>query len=77
MYESVLQGALDLPLEQKKSLIECLKGAALAQMASVREGEPAECPRCRHGHVVRGVSASIDANARGYPCKSGKKSTKW
>ena len=53
MYESVLQGALDLPLEQKKSLIECLKGAVLAQMASVREGEPAECPRCRHGHVVR------------------------
>ena len=53
MYESVLQGALSLPLEQKKSLIEALKGAVLAQMARVPEGDPAECPRCHHGHVVR------------------------
>lgn len=53
MYESVLQGALELPLAQKKSLIECLKGAVLAQMSSVHAGDPSECPRCHHGHVVR------------------------
>jgi hypothetical protein len=34
MYESVLQGALELPLAQKKSLIECLKGAVLDQIHS-------------------------------------------
>ena len=53
MYESVLQSALSLPLEQKKSLIECLRGAVMAQMSSVGEGRPAECPRCHHDHVVK------------------------
>ena len=53
MYESVLQGALSLPLEQKKSLVEALRGAVLAQMAAVPQGDPAECPRCHHAHVVR------------------------
>jgi transposase-like protein len=53
MHESIPQGALDLPLEQEESLIECLKGAVLARMSSVREGEPDECPRCHHDHVVR------------------------
>ena len=53
MYESVLQGALSLPLEQKRNLIETLKGAVLAQMAAVPAGDPAECPRCHNAHVVR------------------------
>ena len=53
MYESVLQGALELPLAQKRSLIERLKGAVLAQMSSVHAGDPSECPRCHHGHVAR------------------------
>ena len=53
MYQSVLQDALSLPLDQKKSLIEALKGAVLAQMSSVPAGDPPECPRCHHAHVVR------------------------
>lgn len=53
MYESVLQDALSLPLDQKRSLTESLKGAVLAQMSAVPAGDPAECPRCRHAHVVR------------------------
>lgn len=53
MYGSVLQGALSLPLEQKKSLMEALKGAVLAQMSAVPAGDPEECPRCHHAHVVR------------------------
>ena len=53
MYQSVLQGALSLPIGQKKSLIEALKGAVLAQMSSVPAGDPQECPRCHHAHVVR------------------------
>lgn len=53
MYESVLQGALSLPLDQKRSLIGALKGAVLAQMSAVPVGDPAECPRCHHAHVVR------------------------
>lgn len=53
MYQSVLQGALSLPIGQQKSLIEALKGAVPAQMSSVPAGDPAECPRCHHARVVR------------------------
>ena len=53
MYESVLQGAMELSLNQKKSLIETLRGAVLAQMSAVAMGEPEECPRCHHSHIVK------------------------
>lgn len=53
MYESVLQGALSLPLTQKESLIEALKGAVMSQLSAVAAGDPEACPRCGHAHVVR------------------------
>lgn len=53
MYKSVLQGALRLPLEQKRELIATLRGAVMAQLASVPKGDPAGCPRCHSARVVR------------------------
>ncbi|MDO4806392.1 MAG: hypothetical protein Q4A07_04010 [Coriobacteriales bacterium] len=74
MHESIPQGALDLPPEQKESLTGCLRGAALAQMSGVREGEPDECPRRRHDHVwwlcwteqARGSDASATESLRAH-----------
>ena len=51
MYESVLQGALSLPREQKERLVAALREAIFGEMAG-RGGEPSRCPRCGCAHVV-------------------------
>lgn len=51
MYQSVLQGALALPREQKEELVAELKVAIFGEMAAAG-AEPARCPRCGHAHVV-------------------------
>jgi len=51
MYQSVLQGALALPREQKEELVAELKVAIFGEMAA-SGAEPVRCPRCGHAHVV-------------------------
>ena len=65
MYQSVLQAALSLPLDQKRALVEELKGAVLAQLARVPEGDPTECPHCHHAHVVRKGRAKEGKGGKG------------
>ena len=52
MYESVLQGALQLPRRQKEELVGELRAAIFEEMAGDGGGTPARCPRCGHAHVV-------------------------
>ena len=53
MYESILQRALELPREQKESLIAALKAAVFEETSRRGDGDPDRCPRCGHHHVVR------------------------
>ena len=52
MLDMILQEAEGLSLGERRRLIEMLKAGVLAELAGP-EGDPSECPRCRHPHVVR------------------------
>lgn len=52
MIDMILQEAEGLSLCERRRLIEMLKASVLAELAGPT-GEPSECPRCHHAHVVK------------------------
>lgn len=74
MCESVLQGALSLPLEQKKSLIETLRGRARADVlrARGRPGRAPEVPPLPRRQEGQGRARPASGCARGAAGRSGR-----
>lgn len=52
MLDMILQEAEGLSLCDRRRLIEMLKASVLRELAGP-DGDPSECPRCHHAHVVR------------------------